>query len=64
MYLVHHHLEVGGCAPADALHRAQRWMLDPDRQPPPGMPTALAEHCAGAGVGDPRAWAAFVHLGR
>jgi len=63
MYLVHHHL-AAGCAPADALHRAQLWMLDPDRRPPAGMPDELARHSAGRRPAEPRCWAAFTHQGR
>lgn len=46
MCLVHHHLNVDGCAPSEALHRAQRWMLDPrgNRLPGchPSSPRAVA----------------------
>jgi tetratricopeptide (TPR) repeat protein len=61
MYLLHHHLSVDGCEPVEALRRAQLWMIDADRTPPPGMPPALANV---PGIDDPRGWAAFVHLGR
>lgn len=64
MYLVHHHLNVDGLAPSDALHRAQRWMLDPQRQPPPGMPIELATRCRNDALALPIAWAGFTHLGR
>jgi CHAT domain-containing protein len=64
MFLIHHHLEVDRCAPADALHRAQLWMLDPDRRPPDGMPAELRAACAHAEVADPVSWAAFTHMGR
>jgi CHAT domain-containing protein len=64
MYVVHHHLTVDGRAPADALHQAQLWMLDPGRTPPPGMPDDLAAHCSGSDLGDPVSWAAFTHMGR
>ena len=60
MFLVHHYLNADGCAPADALHRAQLWMLDPDRVPPPGLPPELTP----SGIADPRSWAAFTHHGR
>jgi len=63
MYVVHHHL-AAGCGPADALHRAQLWMLDPDRRPPAGMPDELARHTAGPRPAEPRCWAAFTHQGR
>ncbi|GAB7046451.1 CHAT domain-containing protein [Catenuloplanes indicus] len=64
MYLIHHHLEVAGREPADALHAAQLWMLDPHRLPLPGMPPALASRCAGPRAADPVSWAAFTHQGR
>ncbi|MBM7075760.1 CHAT domain-containing protein [Micromonospora humida] len=64
MYLVHHLLYEEGCAPADALHRAQLWMLDPDREPPAGMPAVLAAECSRPGLADPISWAAFTHQGR
>jgi hypothetical protein len=64
MYLVHHHLNVEACPPAQALHRAQQWMLDPCRQPPPGMPAELARLCARPDLADPISWAGFTHLGR
>ncbi|MEU6020354.1 CHAT domain-containing protein [Micromonospora sp. NPDC047134] len=64
MYQVHHFLREQGCAPAEALHRAQLWMLDPHRAPPEGMPPELAIHCSRADNAAPLAWAAFTHLGR
>jgi CHAT domain-containing protein len=64
MYLVHHFFNVDSCAPVDALHRAQLWMLDPGRRPPDGMPGALARLCADPGAADPVSWAGFTHLGR
>lgn len=63
MYMIHHHLGEGH-APAYALHRAQRWMLDPRREPPDGMPLDLAGLCAGPNLARPIAWAGFAHLGR
>jgi CHAT domain-containing protein len=64
MFMVHHYLNAESCAPADALHRAQRWMLDPWRRPPPRMPAELAVHCGHPELADPVAWAAFTHMGR
>ncbi len=64
MYMVHHHLHTGSCSPADALHRAQLWMLDPGRQPPPMMPPELARSVTRKACADPVSWAAFTHLGR
>ena len=59
MYALHHHLSVNGHPPAEALRLAQLAMLDPVRNPVPGLPPELA-----AGEAGHRAWAAFVHLGR
>jgi hypothetical protein len=59
MYLVHHYLHVGLPA-ADALHCAQRWMLDPQRTAPDGLPA----HHGGSDPARPLAWAGFTHLGR
>ncbi|MGW3859350.1 CHAT domain-containing protein [Micromonospora arida] len=64
MYLVHHFLYEERLHPADALHSAQLWMLDPDRQPPDGMPAELAAQCGRADNAAPLSWAAFTHLGR
>ncbi|MFI5889760.1 CHAT domain-containing protein [Actinoplanes sp. NPDC051513] len=68
MFLVHHFLNEHGlneqrCAPADALRHAQLWMLDPDREPPAGMPPELARHCRNPRAAEPRSWAAFTHRG-
>ncbi|MFI5906880.1 CHAT domain-containing protein [Dactylosporangium sp. NPDC051541] len=64
MYALHHHLSAERRAPVDALRAAQLWMLDPGREPLPGMPPALAGRCDRTSLADPRSWAAFVHLGR
>jgi hypothetical protein len=64
MYMVHHFLEVDGETPAVALHRAQRWMIDPLRRPVPGMPADLAGIAGRPGAAAPEAWAGFTHLGR
>jgi CHAT domain-containing protein len=64
MFLVHHYLNAESRTPADALHRAQLWMLDPWRRPPPGMPADLAAHCGSPELADPVSWAAFTHMGR
>jgi CHAT domain-containing protein len=63
MFMVHHFLAESH-TPADALHRAQRWMLDPWRRPPPEMPAELATNCGSSDLANPMAWAAFLHLGR
>jgi tetratricopeptide (TPR) repeat protein len=64
MFLVHHFLNDEGCAPVDALRRAQLWMLDPDRVAPPKMPPELVRHCSDPHIAEPRSWAAFTHQGR
>ncbi|MEU9514828.1 CHAT domain-containing protein [Micromonospora sp. NPDC048169] len=64
MFIVHHFLNTEGCEPVDALHRAQRWMLDPQRRPPPGMPAELSRQATGDSVARPESWAAFTHSGR
>jgi CHAT domain-containing protein len=64
MYMVHHFLRSEGRGPADALHRAQRWMLATDRQLPAGMPEELQRHSAPGITFGPAAWAGFTHAGR
>lgn len=63
VFMVHHYLHVDGCRPADALHRAQRWALDPDRIAPATMPAQLVAARSALAPDDPVAWAGFVHLG-
>jgi CHAT domain-containing protein len=63
MFMVHHYLVVEGRRPADSLHAAQLWMLDPARRAPASMPPDLAAHSGRSGAADPIAWAAFTHLG-
>lgn len=64
MYLFHHHLTVHERPPADALRAAQLWMLDPDRQPPPGMHADLIRIAGSTDLTAIDAWAAFAHHGR
>jgi tetratricopeptide (TPR) repeat protein len=64
MYAVHHFLNAESRAPADALHRAQLWMLDLQRRPLPGMPAELTAHCDRPDLANPVSWAAFTHMGR
>ncbi|WP_328475407.1 CHAT domain-containing protein [Actinoplanes sp. NBC_00393] len=64
MFLVHHHLNTGGCTPAEALRRAQLWMLDTRREPPGAMPAELRGHVIGPALAAPASWAAFTHQGR
>ena len=60
MFMIHHFLSTG-CAPAEALHRARRWALDPHRVAPDSMPAELLAGMDGAE--DTVAWAGFQHLG-
>jgi hypothetical protein len=64
MFMFHHYL--AGSPPADALRRAQLWMLDPDRMYPPVMPQALRQGLSASDVDltDTACWAAFTHQGR
>ncbi|WP_117212340.1 CHAT domain-containing tetratricopeptide repeat protein [Allorhizocola rhizosphaerae] len=64
MYMVHHFLNVESCTPIDALHRAQLWMLDPDRTVVDGMPVSLRDSAGRPECADAVSWAAFTHLGR
>lgn len=64
MYMFHHFVAVERRAPWDALRRAQLWMLDPDRQPPPHMPRALRHTLADSEPARVVAWAGFVHWGQ
>jgi CHAT domain-containing protein len=63
MFMVHHYLRAEGMRPADALNRAQRWMLDPGRVVPSTMPQALAGRVPALDAGDVTAWAGFTHQG-
>lgn len=68
MFMFHHYLAAGAAA-ADALRRAQIWMLDGNREIPGNMPGVLADEVRGQGGGprlildDVVAWAAFTHQG-
>ncbi|TDC74056.1 CHAT domain-containing protein [Streptomyces hainanensis] len=64
MFLTHHYLRRGGLPPGQALRRAQLWVVDPLRRPPPGMPPELAARAAHVDPDDLSAWAGFTHLGR
>ncbi|GAB2995644.1 CHAT domain-containing protein [Amycolatopsis acidiphila] len=62
MFLFHHNLRQHGLPPAEALRRAQLWLLDPQRSCPDTMPLALR-----ALPLDPddsiECWAGFTHQG-
>jgi CHAT domain-containing protein len=64
MFMVHHYLVRERLGPAEALHAAQLWMLDPARVAPASMPADLAALTGSASLARPTAWAAFTHLGR
>ena len=63
MYMTYHFLHADGRSPAEALARAQRWMLAPRREVPAGMPRPLAAWVASIDAGDVAGWAGFTHMG-
>jgi CHAT domain len=62
MFLVHHYLS-RGARPVDALHRAQMWMLNPDRRIPESMPAPMRDILPGLNLTDPVVWAGLTHQG-
>jgi hypothetical protein len=64
MFMAHHYLRADRLPPADALRKAQLWMLNPDRVPPATMPPGLAARVSGVDSADVAAWAGFTHQGR
>ena len=64
MFALHHFLTACREPAADALRSAQLWMLDPRREPLPGMPDDLARYAHRSTVADLTVWAAFAHHGR
>jgi hypothetical protein len=64
MYMLHHQLVVGRLGPAQALRRAQLWMLDPGRRIPEEMPEALRLRIPAIDPDDLSGWAGFTHLGQ
>lgn len=63
MAAFHHYLTEGGQHPAEALHSAQTWMLDPGREPLRPLPKILRDEIADPSLADPLAWASFVYQG-
>lgn len=63
MFMFHHYL-ASGRPPGGALRLAQLWMLDPQRAIPDEMPRMFADEVPREDLGDPAAWAGFVHMGR
>ncbi|MGW6059933.1 CHAT domain-containing protein [Streptomyces sp. NPDC055189] len=64
MFLTHHFLRQEGEPPARALRRAQLWILNPERELPPGLPPLLAERVGSVDPDDLSGWAGFTHLGQ
>jgi hypothetical protein len=62
MHVLHDGLERDD-PPDLALQAAQRWMLDPHRALPDGLPAALTEVARSTDLSDPTVWAAFIHHG-
>ena len=63
MFMFHHFLRAEALPPAEALRRAQLWMIAPGRRPPASMPAQLRALMERADPAAPVAWAAFVHFG-
>ncbi|MFF4422400.1 CHAT domain-containing protein [Streptomyces sp. NPDC001549] len=64
MAVFHHYLTVEGMSPVDALHAAQMWMLDPERQNPGSLSGSLLDELTrGPDLHRPATWAAFIHQG-
>jgi CHAT domain-containing protein len=61
-FMLHHYLN-RGVRPADALHRAQLWMLRPGRSIPPSMPATIRETIPDLDLTDPIRWAGLTHQG-
>ncbi|GGN18228.1 hypothetical protein FHR83_004114 [Actinoplanes campanulatus] len=64
MFMFHHHLMTGRLPVWEALHRAQLWMLDPDREVPESMPARLSAQLDDGDPADVTGWAGFLHGGR
>ena len=64
MYMFHHYLMVERLPAWAALHRAQLWMLKPDRVVPDLMPPPLRCQVAQTDPTRVVAWAGFVHWGQ
>jgi hypothetical protein len=62
MFMVHRGMSQG-LPPADALHRAQRWMLNPNRRIPTSMPAQLRDQINQIDCQQVINWAGLVHLG-
>lgn len=63
MIMFHHYLNAGYGEPAVALRAAQRWMLNPHRELPPGFDDELARAARRADLGAACHWAGFTYQG-
>ncbi|MEV5201205.1 CHAT domain-containing protein [Streptomyces sp. NPDC053720] len=63
MAVFHHHLNVEGLSPVDALRAAQLWMLDPGRENPGSLSGALLRQAERTDLDRVPLWAAFIHQG-
>jgi CHAT domain-containing protein len=64
MFMFHHYRVTDRRPVWDALHRAQLWMIDPDRVVPGTMPDSLSRQIRHTDPADITAWAGFLHGGR
>ncbi|GIF73792.1 CHAT domain-containing protein [Asanoa siamensis] len=66
MFMFHHYLMDERLPVWESLHRAQLWMLDPDRHVPDEMPDSLRRQLDDSGHDPANAteWAGFMHGGR
>jgi CHAT domain-containing protein len=61
-YVLHHEL-ARGVPPAEALRNAQLWMIDPTRQPLPGLPEQLSTELSPGHFTEPPSWTAYTYHG-
>ncbi|MEY9861172.1 hypothetical protein ABH935_006812 [Catenulispora sp. GAS73] len=64
MFMFHHYLRTDSPAPWEALHKAQLWMLDPERRLPESMPGPLCKRYDAQRAAGVESWAGFVHWGK
>ena len=63
-FMTSHFQRGEGLPPAEALRRAQLWMLDGGRAAPHSMPEHLRAAAGEAGCAEVAAWAGVTHHGR
>jgi hypothetical protein len=63
MLMFHHYLVSEPLGPAEALHAAQLWMIDPGRPELPGLTGKLAGLASRRWLSDINAWGAFSYQG-